>query len=124
MHELIDERKLESALTALALAGPVVGLLVGLMRRKLGAARGLGLGLLGPLVWVLWRLFSHLTRFAPAADPAHDYFGLERVDILALNLILFTAVGAVVGLLIRRFRRRDGQAVATRQEPETQSDHG
>lgn len=127
MHELINERQVESALLALAAAGPVVGLVLGALWRRLGALRGLGLGLLGPLVWLLWRLFCHLTRFAPAAEPRNDYFGLERVDVLALNLVLFTAVGAVVGLLIRRVRQHDAAAAAAvaaaRQTPETQTDH-
>ena len=119
MKELIDESTVERAMLALVVAGPLLGLVGGLgwsaLRRtsaRVGVVRGLAVGLSGPLVWVLWRLFSWLTRFQPAANPEQDYFGLERVDILLLNTVIFVAVGAVVGLAVRRIRERDARAEA------------
>jgi len=117
MKELIDEQTVERAMLALAVGGPLLGLLGGLgwsvVRRaaiRVGALRGLTVGLAGPLVWALWRLFSWLTRFQPAANPDNDYYGLERVDILLLNTAIFVAVGAAVGLAVRRVRERDARA--------------
>lgn len=120
MKELIDERLVEQVILLLGVAGPVIGLVVGVLvgpRRGLtaaqGALRGLGLGLLGTLVWVLWRLYSYLVRYEPAPDPSQDYFGLERVDVLLLNVVIFVAVGAAVGWLIRWVGDRDAAARAT-----------
>ncbi|MBI5832001.1 MAG: hypothetical protein HZB16_06785 [Armatimonadetes bacterium] len=116
MKELIDAQTVERALLALAVVGPLLGLLGGLgwsatkkAAVRTGALRGLAVGLSGPLVWLLWRLFSWLTRFQPAANPEQDYFGLERVDILLLNTVIFVAVGAAVGLAVRRIRERDAR---------------
>ena len=118
MKELIDERVVEQVIGAVALLGPVLGLVGGFVSSRKhgrpvswGLTRGLGVGLLGTLVWVLWRLFSWLVRYQPAADPKHDYFGLERVDVLFLNIVIFVAVGAAVGYVIRRVREGDAAAL-------------
>ena len=109
MKELIDEQTVEHVMLALLVAGPLLGLAGGLVwslaRRgalRLALGRGLCYGLAGPLVWALWRLFSWLTRFQPGPTPEQDYYGLERVDILLLNVAIFVAVGVVLGLLWRR----------------------
>jgi hypothetical protein len=114
MRELIDERAVAQVLAALAIAGPLAGLALGALwagvrraRLGLGLGRGLALGLLGTLTWAMWQLFGWLTRYQPAADPKNDYFGLERVDVLLLNVVIFAAVGAAVGLTVRAVRARD-----------------
>jgi hypothetical protein len=118
MRELIDEQSVERALLALVAVGPLLGLLIGALlaaaRRgpmKVLLGRGLALGMLGPLTYLLWRLFSYLVRYAPAPDPRNDYFGLERVDVLLLNCVLFASVGAAVGLAVRKVRARDAKRV-------------
>ena len=117
MKELIDEVLVERAMFALLFVGPLAGLAGGalwsaLRRQRLafGAGRGLALGLLGPLVTGLWHGYSYLVRFEPASDPSHDYFGLERVDVLLVNIVLFALVGWAVGSLIRKVRERDACA--------------
>lgn len=130
MKELIDERMVEQVIGAIAVLGPVLGLIGGLLSSRKhgrpaawGLSRGLGLGLLGTLVWALWRLYSWLVRFQPAPDPAQDYFGLERVDVLLLNIVLFVAVGAAVGYLIRRVREHDaGTPPSPAAEPAAEGD--
>ncbi|NUP99735.1 MAG: hypothetical protein HUU35_07765 [Armatimonadetes bacterium] len=118
MKELIDEAVVERAILLIGLLGPLVGLLLGglyaqVKRQpsRLGFGRGFLLGLLGPLVYGLWRLYSWLVRYQPAPDPKDDYFGLERVDILLLNVVIFVTVGALVGWLIRLVRERDARSV-------------
>ncbi|HAZ64928.1 MAG TPA: hypothetical protein DCZ72_15145 [Armatimonadetes bacterium] len=107
--EMISEAQVERLMLTLLWLGPLLGLAGGLVwaaaRRvalAMGARLGLWVGLLGPLVWVLWRVFAWLTRFRPGATPDADYFGLERVDVLLGLVVLFIVVGAGVGWLSRR----------------------
>jgi len=101
MRELIEEATVERAMLLLLGGGIPAGLLLGGLwgwrrhRLREGLGKGFFLGLLGPLTWGMWRLYSYLTRY----DPRTDYFGLERVDVFFLNLLLFTAVGAGLGWL-------------------------
>lgn len=119
MKELIDEAVVEKAFLVIAIAGPLLGLAAGAVYAsvkhqawRVGLVRGFALGLLGPLILGLWRLYSWLVRYQPAPDPADDYFGLERVDILLLNIVIFVATGALLGWLIRRIRDRDAARAA------------
>ncbi len=64
MRELIDEAAVERAFAVLAVAGPLVGLAGGAVwsslnkaAPRIGLLRGLAIGLLGPLLLGLWRLF-------------------------------------------------------------------
>ncbi|HIE51815.1 MAG TPA: hypothetical protein EYP85_08655 [Armatimonadetes bacterium] len=101
MRELIEEQTVETLMRTLAWAGPLAGLLVGILlgvpRRQIGllAFKGLAVGCLGSLNWGLWRLYSYLTRY----DPQTGYFGLERVDVLLLNLAIFAGVGLLLGII-------------------------
>ncbi|MFQ6131830.1 MAG: hypothetical protein ACE5R4_07315 [Armatimonadota bacterium] len=94
---------LDRALLTLAFAGPLLGLAIGagrgILRGGLAASssRGLAVGLIGTVIYGLWRLFLYLTRY----DPATGYVGLHKVSVLCLCLIIFVAVGAGVGLLLR-----------------------
>lgn len=101
MQEIIDERTVETLMRTLAVAGPSLGLVAGALlgalrkRWRYYLPRGLAVGSLGLLNWSLWRLYSYLVRY----DPQTQYFGLEKVSILMLNMLLFTAVGGIIGLL-------------------------
>lgn len=107
--EMINEASLQRLMLALCWLGPLVGLLSGMAWAKLakhalgeGVRRGVVLGLLGPLVWLLWHGFEWVTRFAPGPTPEQDYFGLERVDVLLALVVAFAALGVALGVLWRR----------------------
>ncbi len=95
---------LDSALLVLAIAAPLiglgVGLVVGVQREAIAraAARGVSVGLLGPLAYALWRVYLYVTRH----DPVTGYVGLHRVSILMLSLVIFAVVGGAVGYGLRR----------------------
>jgi len=101
MEEIIDERTVETIMFTLLWAGPVlgvgIGLLVGAVRKQLcrDALYGLALGCLGILNFGLWKLYSYLVRY----DPKTGYHGLERVDVLLLNVAIFCGVGVLLGLI-------------------------
>ncbi len=104
MREIVDVAMVERVLVLLAVLAPVIavgiGALVGARTcgSALGAAKGLTVGMLGPLCWGLWRLYSYLVRY----DPATGYVGLHRLAVLALNLGIFIVVGALLGMLYSR----------------------
>lgn len=108
MRELVSVEQAEMVLRWLVLGGPVagtiVGALVGALRRSegckvgCGAARGLAVGLLGPILYLMWRLFSHLVRYNPETGEA----GLHKVSVMALSALFFMAVGALLGAFYRR----------------------
>ncbi|HEX8465556.1 MAG TPA: hypothetical protein VF627_13140 [Abditibacterium sp.] len=64
------------------------------------AARGRGLiaALGGPLVFGLWQFHQWITRY----DPNSGYFGLDKVWVLGLEIIVFVALGVVLGFLWNR----------------------
>lgn len=102
MREIVDLATVERLFRLLAVALPVMGALIGALvgarrgnvRRSLLA--GVLVGLVGVLNWVLWRIFNAVT----------DRNGLDTVRNLFINLALFTAVGAAIGLGARRLLYR------------------
>ena len=64
------------------------------------AARGRGLiaALGGPLIFGLWQFHQWITRY----DPQTGYFGLDKVWVLGLEIIVFVALGVVLGFLWNR----------------------
>jgi len=94
---------LSRILLALAFLGPLLGLAVGAARGVLrgglmaSSGRGLAVGLIATVAFGLWRLLLYLTRY----DPATGYVGLHRVSVLALCLVIFAAVGAMIGVGLR-----------------------
>jgi hypothetical protein len=90
MEELISPAQSEKLVLMSAVAVTLIG--AGWGYRVLGA-RGLMAGLAGPLVFVLWQFHKYITRY----DPASGYFGLDKVKILLLEVVLFIAVGVALG---------------------------
>ena len=73
---------------------------------KVYGARGMLLGLIGPLVFGLWQFHKWITRY----DGQREYFGLDKVWVLLLEMVLFVALGAAVGIVWKRFTsRRDAE---------------
>lgn len=96
MEEILDPRLIERLLLFLALAGPLVGLILGALlgaHERCAARRvvaGVLLGGLLSLVYGMWRLYGVLTAS----------FGLDSVVNLGLQLVLFAALGAVLGVAL------------------------
>ncbi len=111
MHELIDLGKFELALQLLAAATLPVGLIVGTyLGRARGAMRkymirGAAVGLLGPIIYALWRYYRWMVRL----EPETGYVGLHRPGVLALNVGVFIIVGAILGLAYARIFRGDAR---------------
>jgi len=112
MREIIDEKTVELIMTVILIGGPCVGLLVGavvgVVQRQLGkrALQGFGIGCFGVLNWVLWRYYSWMVRY----DPATGYVGLHKVSVLLINVAVFVAVGATIGLVWGALANRAGSA--------------
>ena len=68
--------------------------------------RGAALGLVGPILYGLWRWYSWLVRL----DPATGYVGLHKPSVLFLNVIAFAAVGIILGMAYGRILRRGGES--------------
>ncbi len=84
MEELVTVEQAGAVIATLAWAGPVAGLIVGIIagatqgKPARGAIRGLAVGILGPVIWVLWLVFSHLVRYNPQTGRA----GLHSISTL------------------------------------------
>lgn len=98
MKELIDPKSVERLFLFLAVAGPLGGLVIGVLagdheKRVLPRiVAGVLLGAMLPLVYGMWRLYGVITGL----------FGLDSVANLGLQLLLFTALGCVLGAVILR----------------------
>jgi len=126
MQELVQAWQVEEAMRALVWAGPLLGLIIGavasaVLRQGPGIAwRGLAVGLLGPIIYALWRLFGWMVRYNPRTERA----GLHSVATLVLSALLFIAVGALLGAFYRRvvFAHQDraGDVAAEPGAPQTE----
>ncbi len=102
LHEIVTVGQVERLFALLAVAVPLAGLVIGALsgarRRQAGrgALLGLGIGLIGPLNWLLWHLYNALT----------DRNGLDTVRNLVINLALFLLIGAGLGMGLRYARSR------------------
>jgi hypothetical protein len=95
--ELVSRAAVDRALGFLALALPVVGLLVGSVLGRIrpgrtsgSAGRGFAVGLVGPLIWVLWRV----------TNAVQGRLGLDSVAALLINFGIFIVVGLAIGVVI------------------------
>lgn len=102
MREIVDIAVVGRLFALLAITGPVtgglIGVAIGAQRRNVrrGVTLGLLAGMLGPLNWLLWRLYNALT----------DRNGLDTVWNLVVNLVLFVIVGAAIGFGVAWARRK------------------
>ena len=109
MHELIDLGKFELALQIIAAATLPIGLIVGTYLGRVRGAmrlqiiRGAAIGLLGPIVYVLWRYYRWMVRL----EPESGYVGLHKPGVLAVNVGVFIIVGALLGLAYTKIFRGD-----------------
>ena len=92
MREPIDLAAVERIFGLLAVMLPVLGVGLGAAlqfgaRRRGALATGILVGLLGPANWLLWRVYNGI----------ENYYGLDSVKAMLLNLALFAALGASVG---------------------------
>jgi hypothetical protein len=94
MKQLVDPDSVERVLLFVAVAGPLVGLIVGALlgaHEKCAARRviaGVLLGGIATLVYWMWRLYGVIT----------NAFGLDSAANLCLQLVLFAALGALLGI--------------------------
>jgi hypothetical protein len=100
MRELVDLGAVQWWFGILAVALPLVGVGIGAAfqfraRRPGALAGGIVVGLLGPVNWLLWRVYNGI----------EDHYGLDSVKAMLLNLALFAALGLAVGFGFRALRR-------------------
>ena len=110
MHELVDLDKFDLAVRVVGLAGLPAGLIVGALLGRLRASRrwylsrGAAVGLLGPIIYGLWRYYRWTVRL----DPVTGYVGLHRFSTLLINLGVFSVVGIILGVVYGRILRGPG----------------
>ena len=102
MQELISPQQSDQLILLVAAVLLVGGAIWGI---KLLGARGALLGLLGPLVFGLWQFHKWITRY----DPQTEYFGLDKVWVLLLEIVLFVALGATAGIVWKKLVHREGR---------------
>jgi hypothetical protein len=96
MKQLIDPSSAERVLLFLAVAGPLVGLIFGAVlgahtrRARCTVIAGVLLGGIGTLTYGMWRVYGIIT----------NALGLDSVANLGLQLVLFAALGAILGAVI------------------------
>ena len=101
LHEIVDLAQVDLAMVYVALAAPVLGIIIGAVVGRLrsgiiyGIGRGLAFGMLGPIIFVMWRFYRYMIRY----DPATGYVGLHKMSVLALNVCVFAIVGLLLGAL-------------------------
>ncbi len=110
MREIVTVEAFDRWLLVVAIVGVPLGIGAGLWmarrwahprRWQLGVLTGFLLGLLCPLLYGLWRFYLWRIRI----DLDRNFVGLHRVDVLVGNLLLFSLVGALVGVLTYLYGR-------------------
>ncbi len=99
MQELISPQQSDQLILLVAGVLLVAGALWG--AKTLGV-RGVLLGAVGPLVFGLWKFHQWITRY----DPQTEYFGLDKVCVLLLEMVLYVALGAAAGIVWKKFISR------------------
>jgi len=96
LKQLIDPTLVEKVLLYLAVAGPLVGLILGALlgAHEVRAARTVVkstlLGMICTLIYAMWWVYGLIT----------NALGLDSVANLVLQLILFAVVGAALGAVM------------------------
>jgi len=93
--ELISEEVVELIFKYLAILLPLLGLFLGAIfsafkKRLTLLWWGIGLGLIGPLNLLLWRIYSLIL----------DKLGFDSVKAFLFNVLLFIAIGFLLGYLL------------------------
>jgi hypothetical protein len=98
MKEIITEKTFVTILTVAAVALVVMGaaVLVGWRKRPGGTRTGVMLAAAGPLLWLLWLVYGGIVQ----------HFGLDSVKGLILNIAIFVIAGAVIGILLGLWQRK------------------
>jgi hypothetical protein len=105
MTELVTVEQAETVLRALIWVGPLLGALIGIIAGAmrgcptLGLWQGVAVGLLGPVVYGMWRYYDWMVRYNPETGQA----GLHRVWVHAVNGLVFIVVGVALGVVYRRW---------------------
>lgn len=95
-NSIIDPVTVERLLLFLAVGGPLVGLIIGVVfgahvrnaTRRI--VQGVLIGLIGTLIYIMWRVYGVIT----------DTLGLDSVANLGLQLLVFAAVGVMMAFAI------------------------
>ena len=109
MQELITPQQSEKYVAIAALLITIIGVIWGY---RAAGTRGVLAGLCGPLIFALWQIHKHVTRFDPGFDangkfdPSREYFGLDKVKVLLFEIVLFIALGAALGWVWGMISRR------------------
>lgn len=90
LPELISPERANQLVLFAALALSIGGMGWGFWAAK---TRGLVAVLAGPLIFLMWQGHNWITRY----DPQSGYFGLNKVGVLVLEVVLFVAIGALSG---------------------------
>jgi len=96
MKPLIDQGVVEKVFLFLAVGGPLIGLIIGVIlgAHERNAARrivqGLLIGIFGTLIYIMWRVYGAIT----------NSLGLDSVANLGLQLLMFVALGVVLAFAI------------------------
>jgi len=108
MHELITVQAFDRAFTIACLVWLIVCAAIALVANERGGRAQRRVwslaALLGPLAICLWRFYSWMVR----AVPETGYVGLHKVSVFAVNLLVFLAVGAALGVVFGRICRKAG----------------
>ena len=105
LKEIVDLAQVDVFMIYLAIAAPVLGLLIGVIAGGVqGLGRGIAFGMLGPIVLVMWRFYRHMVRY----DPETGYVGLHKMSVFVLNVCIFAVVGIVLGALYGKLIRGAG----------------
>lgn len=95
LQELISPAQSNFLVSVASLALSILGAALGFWAAR---TRGLIAILSGPLVFVLWQGHQWITRY----DPQSGYFGLNKVWVLALEIVVFVAIGVLCGWIWNR----------------------
>jgi len=90
MKELISPAQSEIVVAIAALVVTIALAVYGWRKAKTG---GVWLAALGPALYAAWRGHVYLTRY----DPQTGYFGLDKVSVLLVEVVLAVALGTAVG---------------------------
>jgi hypothetical protein len=97
LDHILNEDRLNLFFQSLLWLGPVLGLVTGIISGIPGRTirkhtlRGLGIGLLASFVSVMWYLYNAIM----------NYYGLDSVKGLLINLAFFAAMGIATGIFFR-----------------------